>query len=539
MCVYFMKVKPREPETEGAQADPYKSVFYRVYRGLLEAMLRMRLLVLACTLGAFVATLFASQLIVKEFFPAGDRNQYLVYLDLPAGSRSDKTAEVVLRLSNWLGDKSVNPDVTSTIAYVGGGGPRFFLSLSPIDADPHLAFLVVNTQNAKQVPSMVARTRHFARDNLPEARTRVKGMWLGSTETGLFEVRISGPAFNVLRQKTEHLLRGLHGIPGIVDVMQDWENRVLKVNVRVDQARARRAGVTSRDVAISLNSLVSGAAITDYREGDRVIPIVLRGAEAERTTAANIRSISIYSAVRGTNVPLTQIADIEPAWDLYRIKHRGMERTVSISAKHQFLKAGQIYEALKPAIDTLDLPPGYKWEMGGELEQSSKAQGYLFANMPLAAAGIIFLLVWQFNSFRRAGIILVTIPLTFIGATIGLIVMNSVFGFMVILGLLSLAGIIINNGIVLIDRIDIEINEGREPYDAIIAACLARLLPIVMTTVTTILGLMSLIISVDPLFYGMAVAIAFGLGVATIFTLGVVPVLYALLFRVKGPSAAA
>jgi len=176
------------------------------------------------------------------------------------------------------------------------------------------------------------------------------------------------------------------------------------------------------------------------------------------------------------------------------------------------------------------LPAGYSWEMGGELEQSEKAQGYLFANMPFAAAGIVFLLVWQFNSFRRAGVILLTIPLIFIGATIGLIVMNSVFSFMVILGLLSLAGIIINNGIVLIDRIDIERNNGLPVGDAIVAAALARSQPILMTTVTTILGLLTLIISRDPLFYGMASVIAFGLGVGTIFTLGVVPVLYSLFF---------
>jgi multidrug efflux pump subunit AcrB len=156
-------------------------------------------------------------------------------------------------------------------------------------------------------------------------------------------------------------------------------------------------------------------------------------------------------------------------------------------------------------------------------------------NVTTPFAGIILLLVWQFNSFRRAAIILLTIPLMFIGATLGLIIMNSVFGFMVILGLLSLAGIIINNGIVLIDRIDVELDSGRDPYDAIVTACLARLRPILMTTVTTILGLMTLIVSVDPLFYGMAVAIAFGLGVATIFTLGVVPVLYAVSFRVKNP----
>jgi multidrug efflux pump subunit AcrB len=535
MCVLFMKVKPRPPAAVGEAADPYAGRVYRIYRWLLEGMLRVRLVVLACTVAVFVGALFASQTIVKEFFPAGDRNQYLVYLDLPAGSRSEKTAEVALRLSRWLQDKSANPEVTGTIAYVGGGGPRFFLSLSPMDPDPHLAFLVVNTQGSEQVPAMVERTRDFARDNLPEARTRVKAMWLGATETGLFEIRLSGPSFEVLREKGLQLLGGLDAIPGIVDVMQDWENRVLRANVRVDQARARRAGVTSRDVANSLNALVSGATVTDYREGDEAIPVVLRGTEAERTNAATIRDLNIYSSARGTNVPLEQIADIEADWDLYRIKRRGQERTVTISAKHQFLKASQIFEALGPTIDSLDLPPGYHWEMGGELEQSTKAQGYLFANMPFAAAGIIFLLVWQFNSYRRAAIILLTIPLTFIGATIGLIVMNSVFGFMVILGLLSLAGIIINNGIVLIDRIDVERAAGREPYDAVVTACLARMQPILMTTVTTILGLLSLIISVDPLFYGMAVTIAFGLGVATIFTLGVVPVLYAVLFRVKNP----
>jgi multidrug efflux pump subunit AcrB len=538
MCFWFMKMKPREPQSEGRAADPYASAFHRSYRLMLQGMLRARFLVLASTVAAFAAAIFASQTIVKEFFPAGDRNQYLVYLDLPAGSRSVKTAGVALELSDWLQDKTVNPEITGTVAYVGGGGPRFFLSLAPIDADPHLAFLIVNTENADQVPALVERTRIFAQNNLPEAFTRVKAMWLGATETGLFEIRLSGPAFDVLRQKSASLIQSLRGIPGIVDVRQDWENRVARVSVKVDQARARRAGVTSRDVANSLNTLISGAEVTEYREGDEAIPVILRGEEADRINAAGVRSMNIYSRARGTSVTLEQIADIDGDWDFYRIKRRDQQRTITVSAKHPVLKADQIYAALKPAIDSLDLPQGYDLALGGELEQSAKAQGYLFANMPFAIAGIILLLVWQFNSFRRAGIILLTIPLTFIGATIGLIVMNSVFGFMVILGLLSLAGIIINNGIVLIDRIDIELDSGREPYEAIVTACLARLQPILMTTVTTILGLMTLIVSVDPLFYGMAVAIAFGLGVATIFTLGVVPVLYAMMFGVKNPPRA-
>ena len=535
MCVWFMKVKPREPTVEGEVVDPYSGAFYRVYRSLLQGMLRARFLVLACAVAALVTAIYASQFIVKEFFPAGDRNQYLVYLDLPAGSRSDKTAAVARKLSDWLQDKTVNPEVTGTIAYVGGGGPRFFLSLAPIDADPHLAFLIVNTEDASQVPTLVERTRVFAEENLPEAFTRVKAMWLGSTETGLFEIRLSGPSLDVLSEKTASLMESLKEIPGIVDIKQDWENRVLRLNVRVDQARARRAGITSRDVASSLNSLISGAEVTQYREGDEEIPVIVRSTEAERKNVSEIYHMNVYSSTTGTAVPLEQVAEIKGDWEFYRIKRRGQQRTVTISAKHPTLKADQIYTALKPEIETLDLPPDHKWDLGGELEQSAKAQAYLFANLPYAIAGIILLLVWQFNSFRRAGIILLTIPLTFIGASLGLIIMNSVFGFMVILGLLSLAGIIINNGIVLIDRIDAERDSGRKPYDAIVTACLARLRPILMTTVTTILGLMTLILSVDPLFYGMAVAIAFGLGVATIFTLGVVPVLYAVFFRVKSP----
>jgi multidrug efflux pump subunit AcrB len=309
----------------------------------------------------------------------------------------------------------------------------------------------------------------------------------------------------------------------------------LKIEVQVDQARARRAGITSAEAANSLAAYFSGAAVTEYREGDTVIPVVIRGLEVDRSNVANLQNISVYSSARKTNVPLSQIADFKADWEFSRIKRRSQERTIAISAKHQFFKAGQIFDALQPAMKTLNLPPGYHWEMGGELENAAKAQRYLFANMPICFALIIFLLVWQFNSFRRPLIILLTIPLTFIGAVVGLIVMKAVFGFMVILGLLSLAGIIINNGIVLIDRIDIERASGLDAYDAVVAAALARFRPILITTITTVLGLLTLIISKDPLFYGMANVIAFGLALGTVFTLGVVPIFYTLLFGVKIP----
>ena len=269
-------------------------------------------------------------------------------------------------------------------------------------------------------------------------------------------------------------MQGMRSIPGTIDIKQDWENKILKIEVQIDQSQARRAGVTSQEVANSLNAFIDGVHATDYREGDTTIPVVLRGVAIERNNVANLRSISIYSALTNGNVPLSQIASFNPVWEYSRIKRLNQERTITISAKHQFLTAGELVATLQangyldvladPLTCNFDLPPGYRCEIGGELENSSEAQQKLIKNMPICFAAIVLLLVWQFNSFRRPAIILMTIPLTFIGAVIGLLAMNAEFGFMVILGLLSLAGIIINNGIVLIDRIDTERAAGRDPY---------------------------------------------------------------------------
>ncbi len=358
---------------------------------------------------------------------------------------------------------------------------------------------------------------------------------IGPGETGIVEVRLTGPDRAVLRDKAEVLMAALRAIPGTLNINQDWENKVLTVKVIVDQVRARRTGVTSEEVADSLNAFIDGAYITDYREGDTVIPVVIRAVEEERDNIAQLRNINIYSSKTGKNVPLSQIANFEPRWDPSVIKRFNQERTITVEARHQFLKAAQLFAKLRPAIDGLDLPAGYGWEVGGELESSKESNQKLAKNLPLCLALVVFLLVWQFNSFRRPAIIMLTIPMSFVGGIIGLLVMGAPFGFMAILGFLSLAGIIINNGIVLIDRIDIEHEAGKDAYEAIVSAALARARPIVMTTITTILGLMPLIVWKDPLFFGMANVIAFGLLVGTVLTLVVVPVLYSLLFRVKVP----
>ncbi|HIJ92899.1 MAG TPA: efflux RND transporter permease subunit [Rhodospirillaceae bacterium] len=382
---------------------------------------------------------------------------------------------------------------------------------------------------------MVKKVNAFGLERIPEARTSAKTMWFGPGETGIVEVRLTGSDRAVLRDKAEVLMAALRAIPGTLNINQDWENKVLTVKVIVDQVRARRTGVTSEEVADSLNAFIDGAYITDYREGDTVIPVVIRAVEEERDNIAQLRNINIYSSKTGKNVPLSQIANFEPRWDPSVIKRFNQERTITVEARHQFLKAAQLFAKLRPAIDGLDPPAGYSWEVGGEIESSRESNQKLAKNLPLCLALVVFLLVWQFNSFRRPAIIMLTIPMSFVGGIIGLLVMGAPFGFMAILGFLSLAGIIINNGIVLIDRIDIEHEAGKDAYEAIVSAALARARPIVMTTITTILGLMPLIVWKDPLFFGMANVIAFGLLVGTVLTLVVVPVLYSLLFRVKAP----
>ncbi len=533
-CTWFLKVAPRG---EGEQAvDPYGGRFYQVYRGLLAAALGKRTLVIGIVLGAMALSLYGFSLIPKVFFPAGDRNQYLAYLDFPAGTRIDKTAATVREVSAWLQDKSINPEVTGTVAYVGSGGPRFFLSLSPSDPDPHTAFIIVNTETDDQVVTMVQRTRDYLLARQPNVRGRVKGMWLGSSEQGLLEVRLSGPDAEVLMDRAERLMNGLREIPGTIDIWQDWNNRVFKLVVDVDQARARRAGLTSREVADSLDAFIDGSSITDFRAGDTVVPVVARGVEKERSDLAYIPGLGVYSQTNRNNVPLSQITRIYGMGEINQIHRYNQERTITVSAKHQILGANALLEGLRPTLDGLDLPPGHRWTMGGELEDSAEAQQNLLAWFPACFLLIIALLVWQFNSFRRAGIILITIPLIIIGAVVGMLVMRADFGFMVILGLLSLMGTIINNGIVLIDKIESNRAEGMGDYEAVVSAAVSRFRPILMSMTTTVLGLLPLIVSRDPLFYGLASVMAWGLAIGTFFTLGLVPVLYTLFFRVRIPD---
>jgi multidrug efflux pump len=307
--------------------------------------------------------------------------------------------------------------------------------------------------------------------------------------------------------------------------------------VRINQPRALRAGLTSRDVAVSLQTVLSGIQTTQYREEDEVIPVTLRSVAADRQDFGKLESHNIYVQATGQSVPLKQVADIEIAWQPAKILRRNRLRTVTVQAN---IGSGANAIAIGQEIDrwlagqSASWPLGFKYELGGEMETSGEANQSINVNLPVTALLIVLLLVGQFNSLRRPLIILLTIPMGIIGVTIGLLVTGSYFGFMTLLGIIALSGIVVNNAIVLIDRIQIEIEQNNlDPASAVVESAQRRMRPILLTTATTIGGLLPLWLGGGPMWEPMAIAIIFGLAFATILTLGMVPVLYSLFFRVS------
>lgn len=529
LCAWFLKVKPGLRSSRDISSTEFGGPLYSPYKRFIAQLLKKRLAFLVIVLLILIASIVTLSRLPNSFFPTSERNQFLVYMNLEAGADIRETEGAAQRLAAWLADDEINPEVTSNVAYVGEGGPRFYLALSPMKPAANRAFLLVNVEHPRQIPAVLARTNAFIDGNLPEAVADAKAMWFGPSEAGYIEYRIVGDDADALYRVATAIEAGFRAVPGASGIGVDWENRVLELDLRIDQDRARRAGVTSSAVASSLHSAFNGLEVTDLREGRFEVPVVMRGEEVARESLAAVEGALVWSDRDQDFVRLGEIADGAPRWVYPRIERRNLERTIIVGGRSNVLSAREIAAEMEETLSGLDLPSGIRVEIGGEPEDQAKAQRRLYANFPLALGIIALLLVAQFNSIRRGLIILLTIPLVLIGAVLGLLVMQATFGFMVLLGLVSLAGIVINNGIVLIDRIVEEEKKGKAQAEAIMVASLSRLRPILMTTLTTALGLIPLILFGGPLFYGMASAIAFGLLFGTLLTLGVVPVLYSLL----------
>jgi multidrug efflux pump subunit AcrB len=470
--------------------------------------------------------------------PNSDRPQILVDVKLPAGYGILETNRQISDLIGWLEDEDVNPEIQQTLGYVGSGGVRFFITIAPEPAQPNMGFVLITVENLAEVQPVMDRLRLHTRDNYPTMNLLIKRMFLGSVETGLTETRIYGPDRPKLVEAGYAVARAALSLPGTVNVYSDWENVVTEARVVVDQNRARRAGVTSQDIAVSLQSLLDGSPLTVLREGDLEITIKARAEARERYHVDRLFTATVFSPTTGAVVPLIQVADVRPEPEFSVVRRRDHSPAVIIEAKNLNFTALELEAEMTPLVDRIvaELGPEYHWEWGGESESSADAQAALGVFLPLAIFGALLCLVAQFGDFRSPAVIILTIPLAIGGVAIGLLVMGGYFSFMATLGILSLSGIVINNAIVMINQIKLDAEAGASPYDAIISACLGRLRPILMTTLTTILGMLPIIISRDPLFYDLATVLAFGLAFGTLLTLGVAPVLYAVFYRIPSPT---
>ena len=395
--------------------------------------------------------------------------------------------------------------------------------------------ILANTSSYGTLFDQMDRLENYVVNNFPDADPDIRSLLNGPPVADPIEIRISGQEEDQVFAIVDRVKAKLGETPGTKNISDNWGSRTKKLVVRIDQPRARRAGLTSQDVAVSLQTSLSGFETTQYREDDEIIPVTLRSVDADRHDVGKLESLNIFSQISGSTVPLKQIANIEVVWQPSKILRRDRLKTVTVASGLQAgVNAIAVFQAIQPWLDaeTSKWPVGYKYEFGGEYEASVEGNESIGVKVPVAGLIIVLLLVGQFNSLRKPLIILLTIPLGLIGVVIGLLVAKSYMGFVTFLGVIALAGIVINNAIVLIDRIKIEVDEhGLEPRRAVIEAAQRRFRPIILTTCTTIGGMLPLWYGGGPMFEPMAIAIIFGLFFATALTLGVVPVLYAIFFR--------
>lgn len=462
----------------------------------------------------------------QQLFPLSERPQFLIYLDLPRGADIAATQSTALRLSDWLTE---DDHVTGVTSFIGFGGPRFVLTLDPADFDPASAFMVVNTTDyAASVEAIAAAEAHIAA-TFPEARVRLKRLAMGGREPGV-EVVLEGPDADALMAAAQTVEAAFAAAPGMVENQGDWGNRVLRARVVVAQDQARPFGLTSQSVSEALEGFLDGTQVSVLRDADGQVPIVLRGAAGSGDSFGDLANLAI--ATPQGLVSLDQIARFEPHLDFSTIRRVDQTRRLTVTAISSDLSALDLVAHIQPTLDRLsaELGPAYAIRIGGEVEQAGEVREKLGAGLPVALVVMLTALMAQFNSFRRVGLTLLCVPLVVVGVPLALIGLDQPLSFFGTLGLIALSGIIINNAIVLIDQIDIE----REtlPLNAAIAeAARKRFRPILLTSLTTVLGLLPMALSGGALWEPMATLMIGGLGVSSIMTLVYVPALYRVLFR--------
>jgi multidrug efflux pump len=521
------KLLPDFKPKPGEDTDVYQRPFYRWFRKRVSWCLDHRLPVIGLTVVLFVLSLGLFKLIPQQFFPSSDRPELIVDLWMPqAASFDDIQKQAAAMQKDLKGD----PDVVSVTGYVGGGSPRFYLPLN-VQTQNNLAELVVMTKGYDQREGVMAKIQQLLDDGFPSVRGRVTRLENGPPVGYPVQFRISGDDEVQLRDLAEKVMATARANPDTTDVNMDWGERVKVLKVDIDQDKARAMGVSSKSVSQALQSSLSGYDITQYLEGTDSIGVYARLQEPERTNLNNLKDLRIYTK-DGQFVPLSQIARLRLAsddsirWRRNRIPTITVQADVANGAQGNDVERA-LWSQLEPMVQKL--PPGYRIEVGGSLESSSKSQAAIKAVMPLVIVIVLFLLMIQLQDMRRMALVLLTAPLGIIGVTAIMLVFRIPFGFVALLGTLALFGMIIRNSVILIVQIDHALGEGATMRDAIIESTVHRFRPILLTAAAAVLAMVPLTRSV---FWGpMAWAIMGGLTVATLLTLLFLPTAFAVWFK--------
>ena len=535
----FMKVKPKDAKK--SIIDKTIEWLKGYYKNLILIALRHKVKTMLLIGGMFILAMFGFTKIEFLFFPDSDRNMITVDINLPLGTKIERTTQVVSEIEGFISKNlKTSQEKTEGIldwsSYIGEGPESYDQGYSPDEANSSYAHILVNTSSFEANQGLINQLDDFCYNNFPNADIKIGLLAAGGGGVPI-EIKVSGNDPDQLAAISEQIKLKLTSISGTKNVKDDWGPKAKKFVIDINQVRAQKAGVSSEDIATSLQTVLDGFTTGEYREDDKTIPIVMRSDKSQEQTLESIETLNVFSQNTGKNVPLLQVATIKPVWQYAKIKRLNINRTITVSSElREGGNASAITAEITPWLNeqAATWSNGYNYKFGGDAENTADSMGAVIKYLPLCGFIILLLLIIQFNSFRKMIMVYCTIPLAVIGVVIGLLTFQEPFGFMPFLGIIALAGIIINNAIVLIDRMEIEQSQlKRKEEDSVITACLQRFRPILLATFTTVLGLIPLYLTGGEMWEGMAVSIMVGLLFGTVITLFFIPTFYSLLFKVN------
>ena len=532
---YKLLPKPKHVVQEGHEHDIYDTRLYRILRRMVEVCVRARWVTIGATAGAFVLSLVGFGFVQQQFFPSASRPELLVDIRLAEGSSFEATSAEVRKMEALLAG---DPGVDYWVAYTGGGTPRFYLPLDQQLQNANFAQFVVMTKGLEEREVVMSDLERRLETDFPAARVRVSRLENGPPVGYPVQFRVTGDNPATIRKIAYQVRDRMRAHANMANVHLDWDELSKRVRLEVDTAKARALGISKQDLSNALQLLLNGMPVTQYREGTELIGVVLRTTPDERLDLSRLGELSVRTG-RGTAVPLSQVASLKYELEEPVLWRRGRETTMTIKGDVTGgIQAPAVSLQLDAELNALraELPAGYAIAMGGAIEESAKGQGSINAMLPLMLLIMVATLMLQLQSFSRVFMVLLTAPLGLIGVTASLLLFNLPFGFVAMLGVIALAGIIMRNSVILVDQIEQDVRSGRSRWEGIIEATVRRSRPIALTAAAAILAMIPLAKSA---FWGpMAVAIMGGLTGATILTIFFLPALYAAWFRVKAPARA-